>query len=65
MGMNVLNLGFVPQKGGILSLHGCFLPQTHRSVIAKHTRNIFKDGELSGDSVCAEFAHTTSDGKVC
>ena len=29
-----------------------------RSVITKHLRNIFKEGELSEDSVCAKFAHT-------
>ncbi|MBC8870451.1 MAG: virulence RhuM family protein [Planctomycetes bacterium] len=35
-----------------------------RSVITKHLRNIFKEGELSEDSVCARFAHTASDGKT-
>lgn len=35
-----------------------------RSVITKHLRNIFKDGELSQDSVCANFAHTAADGKT-
>lgn len=34
-----------------------------RSVITKHLRNIFKDGELIEDSVCANFAHTAKDGK--
>jgi hypothetical protein len=35
-----------------------------RSVITKHFRNIFKEGELETDSVCAKFAHTAIDGKV-
>ena len=35
-----------------------------RSVITKHLRNIFKDGELVEDSVCAIFAHTAADGKT-
>ena len=35
-----------------------------RSVITKHIRNIFKDGELQKDSVCAKFAHTANDGKT-
>ena len=35
-----------------------------RSVISKHIKNIFLEGELSEDSVCAFFAHTANDGKV-
>ncbi len=34
-----------------------------RSVITKHLRNIFSEGELLKDSVCAKIAHTASDGK--
>lgn len=34
-----------------------------RSVITKHLKNIFNEGELIKDSVCAKFAHTASDGK--
>ncbi len=34
-----------------------------RSVITKHLGNIFKDGELEESSVCANFAHTATDGK--
>lgn len=34
-----------------------------RSVISKHIGNIFKDGELIENSVCAFFAHTADDGK--
>ena len=34
-----------------------------RSVITKHLGNIFKDGELVENSVCAIIAHTASDGK--
>ncbi|MBF0155388.1 MAG: virulence RhuM family protein [Magnetococcales bacterium] len=35
-----------------------------RSVVTKHLRNIFKDGELAEESVCAKFAHTAGDGKT-
>ena len=34
-----------------------------RSVVTKHLKNIFKDGELNEDSVCAIFAQTADDGK--
>lgn len=34
------------------------------SVIGKHIRNIFKEGELSKESVWAKFAYTASDGKT-
>ena len=34
-----------------------------RSVITKHLGNIFKEGELVENSVCAIIAHTASDGK--
>lgn len=35
-----------------------------RSVITKHVRNVFAEGELVRDSVCAKFAHTAADGKT-
>jgi hypothetical protein len=35
-----------------------------RSVITKHIRNIFKEGELEPASVRAKFAHTAEDGKT-
>ena len=35
-----------------------------RSVITKHIRNILKDKELDGSSVCANFAHTAKDNKT-
>ncbi len=38
--------------------------QRDRSVIGKHIRNIFKEGELKKESVWAKFAHTATDGKV-
>ena len=48
-----------------LSLDGMArLFQRDSSVIGKHVRNIFKDGELSKDSVSAKFAYTASDGKT-
>jgi len=34
-----------------------------RTVITKHLKNIFESGELEGDSVSANFAHTAEDGK--
>ena len=38
--------------------------QRDRTVIMKHIRNIFKDGELNEEVVCANFAHTTQHGAV-
>lgn len=35
-----------------------------RSVIGKHIRNVFKEGELVKESVWAKSAYTASDGKV-
>ena len=35
-----------------------------RSVITKHLKNVFKEGELDEKSVCANFAHTAQDGKT-
>ncbi|TLD86570.1 virulence RhuM family protein [Helicobacter sp. MIT 05-5294] len=35
-----------------------------RSVITKHIKKIFNEGELMEDSVCAKFAHTANDGKT-
>ncbi len=35
-----------------------------RSVITKHISNIFKEGELVKNQVCAKFAHTAADGKT-
>jgi prophage maintenance system killer protein len=34
-----------------------------RSVITKHLRNVFNEGELEESSVRAKYAHTASDGK--
>ena len=35
-----------------------------RSVISRHIRNIFKEGELQKEMVCAFFAHTTQHGAI-
>ena len=35
-----------------------------RSVITKHVRSVFREGELDAESVCAKFAHTAEDGKT-
>ncbi len=44
--------------------HMTTLFERERSVITKHIRNIFKEGELLKDQVCANFAHTAADGKT-
>ena len=38
--------------------------QRDRSVIGKHIRNIFKEGELQKESVWVKFAYTAADGKT-
>ena len=38
--------------------------QKDRSVIGKHVRNIFKEGELEKESVWAKFAYIATGGKV-
>ena len=38
--------------------------QRERSVITKHIRNIFEEGELVEEAVCATFARTAADGKT-
>ena len=35
-----------------------------KSVIGKHVRTIFKEGEVQKESVWAKFAYTASDGKT-
>ncbi len=35
-----------------------------RTVITRHLQNVFKEGELEENSVCANFAHTAQDGKT-
>nr|WP_321357930.1 virulence RhuM family protein [uncultured Draconibacterium sp.] len=38
--------------------------QKERSVITKHINNVFKEGELDEEKVCANFAHTTQHGAI-
>ena len=38
--------------------------ERERSVITKHIRNIFEEGELTAESVCAKFARTATDNKT-
>lgn len=38
--------------------------QRDKSVIGKHVRNIFKEGELVKETVWAKFAYTASDDKT-
>jgi len=35
-----------------------------RSVVTKHLQNIFAEGELSLDAVCAKFAQVADNGKT-
>ncbi len=35
-----------------------------RTVITRHINNVFKDGELDKNEVCAKFAHTTQHGAI-
>lgn len=35
-----------------------------RSVISKHLKNVFDEGELPKEVVCANFAHTTQHGAI-
>lgn len=35
-----------------------------RTVITRHINNIFKEGELAREQVCADFAHTTRHGSM-
>lgn len=42
----------------------CELFDRERSVITKHIGNVFKEGELAKNSVCAKYAHTAADGKT-
>lgn len=35
-----------------------------RSVITKHLRNVFAEGELDADALCAKFAHSAADEKT-
>jgi hypothetical protein len=38
--------------------------QRERTVISKHTHNIFAEKELQENVVCANFAHTTQHGAI-
>ena len=42
----------------------CKLFGRERSVITKHIKNIFKEGELQEEVVCAKFAHSTFHGAI-
>ena len=35
-----------------------------KSVLSRHIRNVFQEGELERDSVVAKFATTAGDGKT-
>ena len=38
--------------------------QKDRTVITRHINNVFKEGELEKEMVCAKFAHTTPHGAI-
>ena len=38
--------------------------QRDKSIISRHIKNVFEEGELTRDSVVAKFATTASDGKT-
>ena len=38
--------------------------QRERCIITKHIRNIFEEGELVEEAVCANHARTAADGKT-
>lgn len=38
--------------------------QKDRTVITRHINNVFKEGELEKEQVCAKFAHTTRQGAL-
>ena len=38
--------------------------QKDRTVITRHINNVFKEGELEKEEVCANFAHTTRHGAI-
>lgn len=38
--------------------------EVYRTVVTKHIGNIFKEGELNEEVVCANFAHTTHHGAI-
>ena len=38
--------------------------QKDRTVIGRHINNVFKEGELNPEEVCAKFAHTTRHGAM-
>lgn len=41
-----------------MAMFGC---DVDRSVVTKSLRNIFKEGELDENSICAKFAQTADD----
>ena len=38
--------------------------QKDRTVITRHINNVFNEGELNREEVCAKFAHTTQHGAI-
>ena len=38
--------------------------QKDRTVITRHINNVFKEGDLNPEEVCAKFAHTTRHGSI-
>jgi len=59
-----LNVSLTEDTVWLSQAQMCELFGRERSVVTKHVNNIFKEGELERDSVCAKFAHTADDGKT-
>jgi len=63
-GMTALDVRLVGETLWLSQTQVAELFQRERSVVTKHLRNIFAQGELDRASVCAFFAHTAADGKA-
>ena len=59
-----LNVSLTDETVWLSQKQLCLLFDRDKSVISRHTRNIFKEGELEQNSVVAKNATTASDGKT-
>jgi len=63
-GKTVIDVRFEGQDIWLTQDQLAMLFGVERAGITQHIRNIFAEGELQEDSVCAIFAHTAADGKI-
>ena len=56
--------GFRTEKLKVTQAQMAELFQKDRTVIGRHIRNVFYEGELNKEEVCAKFAHTTRHGAM-